>query len=77
MTKRGDFFLSGAWSLFKFNNLRLILGKTLKFCGQINKKKSFKDLMAKSYVWGSYKGKTSRDVFLRTERLNLSSLTII
>ena len=51
------------WSWFRFNNLALALGMTLKFCTSMSKWlkiKVGKFLGANSYVYRSYRGKTGR-----------------
>ena len=61
LTRKKTFFK--AWSWFKFNNLRLAMGMTLKFYTSMAKRvetKSQKVLGANSYVYGSYRGKTGR-----------------
>ena len=48
----------GGWSWFKFNNLELSLGITLKFYTSVAKNLKLKVLGTNFYVCRSYKGKT-------------------
>ena len=51
-------FLGGGWSWFKFNNLELSLGITLKFYTSVAKNLKLKVLGTNFYVCRSYRGKT-------------------
>ena len=51
-------FLGGGWSWFKFNNLVLSLGITLKFYTSVAKNLKLKVLGTNFYVCRSYRGKT-------------------
>ena len=59
LTRKTNFFEELSW--FKFNNLELAQGMTLKFFTSLAKEKVKKSeiLDAKSYVCRSYIGKTS------------------
>ena len=51
-------FFWGGWSWFKFNNLELSLGITLKFYTSVAKNLKLKVLGTNFYVCRSYRGKT-------------------
>ena len=64
MTRKTTFF--EGWSWFKFNNLGLALGMTLKFYTRVAKglKLKFRKIWDKFYVCRSYRGKTGKGAFL-------------
>ena len=76
MTRKATFFDGLSW--FKFNNLGLTLGMTLKFYTSLAKGLKLK--VRKFYVWRSYRGKTGRRAFLSPQYwigLKLKTLLVL
>ena len=75
LTRKTNSFEDCSW--FKFNNMELELGVTLKFYTSVAKGLKLKALGANSNVCRSYKGKTSRGLFWHPPIMNRFNIFIM